>query len=403
MQLWVRRVVALLSLFVLAALAAGTASAQGVTSASITGVVTQDGGAALVGATVVVTNASTGQRFQVVSRAGGRYAIENLPPGGPYTVEVRAIGFQAGRRTGVRLELGQRYASDFALSQAVVEVQELVVQGTQDPLINRGRTGSASSVSGTAITSLPAANRNFTDLINTSPQVVAAPNGGPSIGGTNNRFNSIQIDGSVNNDLFGLGATGAPGGQNGGRPVSMDAVQEFQVLVAPFDVRQGGFTGGLVNAITKSGTNSYEGSAFLFYQSDALVSNWPHPTPEKFDLQQFGGTFGGPIVRDRAQFFVSVERQNSVTPYGGSIAGADFDNPGGTALCNTFVAELSARGASAGSCGGFDVDNPNTNVFGKVTAAAGVNGQVEFSVNYAQSNKNFFFRSANGDYQLTGG
>ena len=127
MQLWVRRVVALLSLFVLTALAAGTASAQGVTSASITGVVTQDGGAALVGATVVVTNASTGQRFQVVSRAGGRFAIENLPPGGPYTVEVRAIGFQAGRRSGVRLELGQRYASDFSLKAAVVEVQEQTV------------------------------------------------------------------------------------------------------------------------------------------------------------------------------------------------------------------------------------------------------------------------------------
>jgi outer membrane receptor protein involved in Fe transport len=407
MQLWVRRVVALASLFVLAAVAAGTASAQGVTSASITGRVAQEGGNALEGATVVVTNTSTGQRFQVVSRAGGRFALENLPPGGPYTVEVRAIGYQAGRRTGVRLELGQRYASDFSLKAAVVEVQEIVVQGAQDALINRGRTGSASTVSSTAIATLPSANRNFTDLINTSPQVVAAPGGSsPTLGGANNRFNSIQIDGSVNNDLFGLGSSGAPGGQNGGRPISMDAVQEFQVLVAPFDVRQGGFTGGLVNAITKSGTNTYEGSAFLFYQNDALVSNWPHPTPDKFDILQFGATFGGPIVRDRAHFFVSVERQTSTTPFGGSIAGVDFDTnsvTGGTDKCNRMVAAITALGGDAGSCGGFDVDNPNTNLFAKVTSSAGQNGQIEFSLNYAESNKNFFARSSTFDYQLTNG
>ena len=402
MQLWVRRVVALLSVFVLAALAAGTVSAQGVTSASITGRVTQDGGAALEGATVVVTNASTGQRFQVVSRAGGRFTIENLPPGGPYTVEVRAIGYQAGRRTGVRLELGQRYASDFSLKQAVVEVQELTVQGTADPLINRGRTGAANSVSASAIASLPAAGRNFTDLINTSPLVVAAPNGGPSIGGTNNRFNNIQVDGSVNNDLFGLGGTGAPGGQSGGRPVSIDAVQEFQVLVAPFDVRQGGFTGGLVNAITKSGTNEYRGTAFFSYQTDALVSNWPHPTPDKFDIQQFGATFGGPIVRNRAQFFASFERQNSVTPYGGSLP-STFDPTNGASYCDRFVTELTSLGVSPGSCGRFDIDNPNTNFLGKVTAAAGSNGSIEASLSYGSSSKNFFSRSSNNDYQLTGG
>ncbi len=406
MQLWVRRVVALVSLFVLATVVAGTAAAQGVTSASITGKVAQEGGQPLEGATIVVTNTTTGQKFQVVSRAGGRFGIENLPPGGPYTVEVRAIGYQAGRRTGVRLELGQRYASDFSLKAAVIEVQELVVTGQQDALINRGRTGSASSVSSTAIQHLPSANRNFTDLINTSPQVVAAPGGSaPTLGGANNRFNSIQIDGSVNNDLFGLGTSGAPGGQNGGRPISMDAVQEFQVLVAPFDVRLGGFTGGLVNAITKSGTNTNTGSAFMFYQNQGLVSNAPHPVPAKFDILQFGATFGGPIVRDRAHFFVSVERQNSTTPYGGQLVGQDFDTnsvTGGASKCARTIAALTALGVDAGSCGGFDTKNPNTNLFGKVDVATPT-GQVEFSLNYAESNKNFFSRSSTFEYFLTGG
>lgn len=402
MQLWVRRVVALASALVLALGLASTAEAQGVTSASITGRVTQDGGQPLEGATVVVTNTSTGQRFQIVSRAGGRFALENLPPGGPYTVEVRAIGFQAGRRTGVRLELGQRYASDFSLKAAVVEVQEIVVQGVSDPLINRGRTGAATTISENAVSGLPTSSRNFTDLIVTSPAVVATPNGGPSIAGSNNRFNNIQIDGSVNNDLFGLGSSGAPGGSTSGRPIPLGAVKEFQVLVAPFDVRQGGFTGGLVNAVTKSGDNQYRGEAFVYRQNTDLVSEWPHPKPAEFSLWQFGGTVSGPIVRDRVHFFGSVEKQDRSTPYGGQLV-ADFDPTNGTAYCGRFVAAIAALGQSAGDCGGFTFTNPNLNVFGKVTAQAGRTGQVEFSLNYASSESQTLSRSATFDYNLTGG
>ncbi|MBW8772915.1 MAG: carboxypeptidase regulatory-like domain-containing protein, partial [Gemmatimonadetes bacterium] len=313
-----------------------------------TGKVSQTGGGPLEGATVVVTNLSTGQRFQVVSRAEGRFNIENLPPGGPYTLEVRAIGYQAGRRTGLRLSLGERFTSDFSLAQAVVEVQELQVTGTTDPLINRGRTGAASSVSDSAISNLPSLNRNFTDLISTSPAVAAGPGGRPSIAGSNDRFNSIQIDGSVNNDLFGLGNTGAPGGQTSGRAVPLDAVKEFQVLVAPFDVRQGGFTGGLVNAITKSGDNTFTGSAFIFRQSDALVTNTPHPEPTTFSTSQFGATFSGPIVRDKAHFFGSVDRQLSTTPYSGVIVGQDFDAAQGAARCDSVATHVRALGFEPG-------------------------------------------------------
>ena len=403
MQLWVRRVVALLSLFVLAALAAGTAAAQGVTSASITGRVTQDGGAPVSGATVVVTNSATGQRFQVVTREGGRFNIENLPPGGPYTVEVRAIGFQAGRRTGVRLELGQRYAGDFALKQAVVEVQELLVQAGQDPLINRGRTGSASTISDSAIANLPLLGRNFTDLIVTSPAVVAVPNGGPSIAGANNRFNNIQLDGSANNDLFGLGSTGAPGGQTGGKAVSLDAVSEFQVLVAPFDVRQSGFTGGLVNAVTKSGTNRFEGSVYLFNQTDALVGLSPvdNSKVSEFSINQFGGSIGGPIVRDRAHFFASLELQKRTFPYGGVLL--NLSDPAVADSVQQFQDRIAALGGSAGAAGGFDFTNPNTNSIVKITAQAGPNGQVELSNNYASSENQTISRSTSGAYQLSGG
>ena len=402
MQLWVRRVVALASFAILATAVAGTAAAQGVTSASITGTVTQDGGQPLVGATVTVTNPATGQHFQVVSRAGGRYNIENLPPGGPYTVEVRAIGFQAGRRSGVLLELGQRLGSDFALKAAVVEVEEVTVRAGTDPLINRGRTGAASTITTAALATLPTANRNFTDLIASAPAVVATPNGGPSIGGANNRFNNIQIDGSANNDLFGLGSTGAPGGQTNGKAIPLGAVQEFQVLVAPFDVRQAGFTGGLVNAVTRSGSNEYHAEAFAYRQNTSLVSEWPHPAPTDFSLWQFGGSVSGPIVRDRAQFFVSLEKQDRTTPYSGLLVN-DFDAVNGATNCSRFVAAIAALGYDAGSCGAFNYTSPNFNLFSKITAQAGRNGQVELSLNYASSESQSYARSDVADYQLTGG
>src|SRR6478736_4476388 len=389
MQLWVRRVVALAFTLILTTIVAGTAAAQGGTSASVTGTITQDGGAGLEGANIVVTNTATGQRFQVATRAGGRFNIENLPPGGPYTIEVRAIGYQAGRRSGVRLELGQRYTSNFALQAAVVEVQEITVQNVTDPLINKGRTGSGSTVSAQAIQDLPSQNRNFQDLIATSPQVVSAPGARQvNIAGANGRYNSIQIDGSVNNDLFGLGSTGAPGGQNNGRPISMDAVQEFQVLVAPFDVRQGGFTGGLVNAITKSGSNTYTGSAFAFYKNEAMASHTPHPSADPFDALTFGATFGGPIIRDKVHFFVSVENQSLTTPYGGALVGVDFDTANGQSYCDRYAHVIDSLGQNAGSCGMFNTENPNFNIFGKVNVQTGANGSVELSVNYAESNQN---------------
>ncbi len=405
MQLWVRRVFALASLLVLSLAAASAVAAQGVASASMTGLVTKDGGQPLEGAMVVVTNTLTGQRFQVVTRPTGRFTLENLPPGGPYTVEVRAIGYQAGRRTGVRLDLGQRFASDFALRAAVVEVQEIFVQAGRDAIINRGRTGAAATVSDSSVANLPTLGRNFTDLITSAPGVAAGPGGRPSIAGSNNRFNNIQVDGAVNNDLFGLGSTGAPGGQTSGRAVPLDAVQEFQVLVAPFDVRQGGFVGGLVNAVTKSGTNAYRGSMFLYGQSDALVTNTPRPESGQFSTSQFGGSFAGPIIANRAHFFVSYDQQVSTTPFAGDIVGVTFDTAGGIGAtrCQGFVDEVANRGYDAGSCGGFDFKFPTLNLFGKITAQAGSTGQVEFSANYATSSDYTIVRATNRDYQLTGG
>ncbi|HEV2290680.1 MAG TPA: carboxypeptidase regulatory-like domain-containing protein, partial [Gemmatimonadales bacterium] len=383
MTTWFRRAAAWAIAATLAVLAAGPLSAQGVTSAAVSGRVTQAGGQPVEGATVIIINTSTGQRFQIQTRAGGRYSLENVPPGGPYTISARGVGFQPNNLSGVQLNLGQRFTHDFELTQAVVQVQELTINAAVDPLINKGRTGAASTISDSAIANLPTISRNFTDFVVTSPQVVATPNGGPSIGGSNNRFNNIQVDGGVNNDLFGLGASGVPGGQVSARPVPLDAVKEFQVLVSPFDVRQGGFTGGLVNAITKSGTNDFHWDAWLSLQNQGLVGNDSSGKgANTFSTTMFGGSISGPIVKNKAQFFVSADIQKKTLPYAGALLNAG-KNGDALAVADTLAARYPAL--TAGSPGTFNENNPGTNIFAKVTAQAGQNGQIEFSDNYGKT------------------
>ncbi|MGB7212232.1 MAG: carboxypeptidase regulatory-like domain-containing protein [Gemmatimonadales bacterium] len=396
-----RRAAAWAIVAVLAACSAGPLAAQGVTSAAVQGKVTQAGGTPVEGATVIIVNTSTGQRFQVQTRAGGRYTLENVAPGGPYSISARGVGFQPNTLTGVQLSLGQRFNANFELTQSVVQVQELTINAAVDPLINRGRTGAASTISDSLVASLPTLSRNFTDFIVASPQVIAAPGGSPSIAGSNNRFNNIQIDGAVNNDLFGLGSSGVPGGQNeNARPIPLDAVKQFQILVSPFDVRQGGFTGGLINAVTKSGTNEFHGDAWLQTQNEGLVgADSASNKIASFNTTRFGGSLGGPIVKDRAQFFVSADIQHSVTPYSGALlAGAN------QTLAQSFADTLqSVYHIGAGTAGTFNANNPATNLFGKVNAQVGQNSQLEISENYGKTTADNIYagRSINGNYALT--
>jgi outer membrane receptor protein involved in Fe transport len=373
-------------------------AAQGITSASVQGRVTSENRGTVENAIVALTNTSTGARQQTSTNSAGRYNFENVPPGGPYTVDVRAIGYQTASKTGVMLTLGQKYVQDFELKQQVVTLEELTVVAATNPLINSGRTGPAQIVNDTAIQRLPLLGRNFTDLLRTSPQVLS----GSSVGGQNNRFNTILIDGGVNNDLFGLSASGTPGGTAGAKSISIEALKEFQILVAPFDIRQGSFTGGLVNAITKSGSNEFHGSLYGYAQRPELVgkdtSGARLTAAQGFDIKQYGGTFGGPIIRNRLHFFGSADIQSSQTAFFGpeatepstgiSVATAEriqdiikskygFD-PGG----------VQAPGA---------LNRPDKNLFGKLTWQPGGSSQLEVSYNYVNAENEVFGRSPAGD------
>nr|WP_304188751.1 TonB-dependent receptor [Rhodothermus marinus] len=230
--------------------------AQGVTTAALTGTVTDEQGNPLPGANIVVVHEPTGTQYGTTTQIDGRYTLLNLKPGGPYTITVSFIGYQPQRETDVILPLGQTRTLNFALRETTVELETLEVVAERNSVLNSDRTGASTNLDETTIERVPTITRSLADLTRLTPQA----SGGFSLAGRNNRYNNIQIDGATLNDVFGLSATGMPGGQAGAQPISLDAIQELNVDIAPYDVRKSGFTGGAINAVTKSGTNRFSGS-----------------------------------------------------------------------------------------------------------------------------------------------
>jgi hypothetical protein len=298
----------------LALVAAGGAlafplAAQGITTAAVSGVVTDEAGQPVEAAQIQVINQSTGVRTGTLTRTNGNYYIQGLEVGGPYLVSVKRIGFQPDSLGGIRLSLGQNFRASFKLNTQAAQLEAVTVRAatsdTLSALISPSRRGVQTDISDTALRRLPTLNRNFTDFLALTPQVQVAQNGGLSGGGQNNRFNNIQIDGASETDAFGLGTTGQPGGQARGRSISLEAVKEYQVLLSPFDVRQGNFTGALINAVTKSGTNELHGSAFYYFRNQNLAADVPLIRTSEFEQKQYGFSLGGPIVKDKIHFLVA--------------------------------------------------------------------------------------------------
>src|SRR5262249_1577021 len=246
----------------LCVLAARTAPAQTLTTGTLSGIVTDQQGAILPGVTVIAVHEPTGTRYETVSAGNGRFTIPNVRVGGPYTVTASLSGFKDQRELNATVSLGEEKGLDFKLPIATLsETVTVIGQST----FSETRPGTAPNVHEEVIQSLPTIARSLTDFAKTSPHFNETnTNGGESflsVAGRNNRYNNIQIDGAVNNDLFGLAASGTPGGQTGTQPVSLDALADLQLVVASYDVRQGGVSGGSINAVTRSGSNNVSGTA----------------------------------------------------------------------------------------------------------------------------------------------
>lgn len=329
-------------LFVAVVLLFSTAAmAQGVTTASISGQVTDATGEPLPGANIVAVHNPSGTKYGVATDFDGFYRISNMRTGGPYTVTISYVGFQDFTATNVMLSLGESKRINTSLSEDASVLDEIIITGQSDGVFSSGKTGAETKVSNRQVTTLPSISRNIADFARLTPQAKVTGDDVISIAGQNNRYNAIFIDGAVNNDVFGLAGNGTNGGQTGVSPISLDAIESFQISVAPFDVRQSGFAGGSINAITRSGTNSFTGSAYTFFRNQDLAGKTPvglagdgeREKLDEFSANIYGVRLGGPIIEDKLFFFVNYEREDRETPqpfnidsYRGDATASDLDD-----------------------------------------------------------------------------
>jgi hypothetical protein len=295
--------------------APAVAVAQGVTTAAINGRVTAANGDPLPGANIVALHVPSGSVYGVSSRPDGYYTLPNLRVGGPYTVSATLVGYQKESRTNITLRLSETVDMNFVLKEEAVQAGEVVVVGQRADVFNASHIGASTNVGRDQIDRLPTLSRNFQDYYKVSPYITSEK--GNALG-RNSKYNNIQIDGTNFNDLFGLGSTGAPAGQSTVTPISLDAIEEFQIVVSPYDVRQAGFTGAGINAITRSGTNDYRGSAFYYGRNEGLAGKSPDTLKTKlagFTDYQLGGRVGGPIVENQLFFFANAELTRFTQPF----------------------------------------------------------------------------------------
>ena len=313
---------------------------QGATTAAMSGVITDGKGEGLPGATVIAIHTPTNTQYVSPTNSDGRFNIQNMRVGGPYTVRVTFVGYKDLVREGLSLSLGQNLRFDQKLSDSSTELAEVTVSGRQDPVMNAGRTGAATTVQREQIERLPTLSRSFADFTRLTPQA----GGGGGFGGRSGSFNNVTIDGAVFNNAFGL--SGTVGGQAGAQPISIDAVEQIQVSLAPYDVRQGSFTGAGINAVTRSGSNKTTGSVYFFNRNQRelflgrKVGDQEVAVPD-FRLQNYGVRVGGPIIKDKLFFFVSGERERRTDPPSGNFVASNGDRPAnGTSVSQASESQL---------------------------------------------------------------
>ena len=307
------KVLRLIFTFMLVLTAAGV-NAQ-VTTSAISGKVTDEQNETVIGATIVAVHEPSGTQYGAITNVDGRYTIQGMRTGGPYKLTVSYVGYQSAVFTGIMLELGNTYTQNVKLHPSSELLDEVVVVADA-----KTQSGAATNFSANSIENTPTVDRNIYDIVKNSPLAMTSKNGGITFVGSNNRYNSFQIDGTVANDVFGLSAGGTNGAQTGANPISMDAIQEIQVVVAPYDVRQSGFTGGGINAITKQGTNETHGSAYTYFNNQNMYGKYSavrgyekSPMSQQFD-RTYGGTLGGAIIKNKLFYFVSAEGKKNSYP-----------------------------------------------------------------------------------------
>ena len=360
-----------------------------VTTSALSVKVTDDSNESLIGATVTAVHMPSGTKYNATSNLDGYAYMQGMRTGGPYSVEVSYIGYQTRTVEGVVLELGNTYNLDVHMSTAASLLSEVVVLGNGSKFSNE-KMGATTNISSSQITSLPTVTRSITDITKLSPY----GGNGMSFVGTDGRTANFTVDGANFNNNFGL-SENLPGG---GNPISIEAIEEMQVVISPFDVRQTNFIGGGVNAITKSGTNTFKGSAYFYHRNenmrgDAVERTQIGQAREKFQVNNFGFTLGGPIVKDKLFFFVNGEMTKQPTIANAWVASSNGVGNAERYISRTSLADLKTvsdfvrnkYGYDTGSYTSFPADENNYKLLARIDWNINNNHHLALRYNYTKN------------------
>ena len=362
-----------------------------VTTSGINGIVTANN-EEVIGATITAKHVPSGAIYRAVTNVNGRYTITGMRSGGPYEVEVSYIGYQTKKFTEIQLALGQNTVIDVTLSEGSEMLQEVEIVAAARNTMRSDRSGAVTNLNGAQMAAVPTIGRSMTDIMKMTPQSSSAS--GMAIGGGNYRQSSVTVDGAAFNNAFGLGSSPLPGG---GTPISLDALDQMTISITPYDVRQSGFTGGGVNAVTKSGTNEFKGSVYTYLTSTSLKGSRVGSTSLPVDdghTNTYGATFGGPIIKDKLFFFVNGEYEDNVVT--GPTARANSDGrtkdfaPTNRRPALEELESLSSYlgktyGLTTGPWQGYNVETPAYRILARVDW--NINENHKFNVRFTKSNR----------------
>lgn len=372
-----------------------SASAQ-VTTSTLSGVVTDETSQAMIGATITAVHQPSGTKYHAVTNIDGRYTIQGMRPGGPYRVEATYVGYQPRVAEGVNLQLAETSRLDFDMDVNASTLGEVVVQGVGSKFQTE-KTGAATNITNEQITEMPNVSRSLTALTRLSPY----GGNGMTFSGVDGRTANFTVDGANFNNNFGL-SDNLPGG---GNPISIEAIQEMQVVISPYDVRQTNFIGGGVNAITKSGTNTFKGNAYIYHRNenmrgDAVDRVQIGQAREKMQVTTYGLSLGGPIIKDKLFFFVNGEITKQPTIVNTWVASKDGVAEPDRYISRTSLADLeyvkdfvyNKYGYDTGSYTDFPADESNKKLL--VRLDWNVNDMHHLSLRYNYT-KNLYWQNPN--------
>ena len=362
---------------------------QGVTTSSITGQISDESGGPLPGANIIAVHEPSGTEYGITTNEDGRYTIPNMRVGGPYKITISYIGNETQNIGGIYLKLGEPYKLDAKMKQGGVELAEVVIADVKDKLMNSQVTGTVTNVSSRQIMSLPSITRSMNDMTRLTPQATSTSQG--AIGGGNYRQNYVTVDGSDFNNTFGIGGNLPANGS----PISLDAIEEISVNITPYDIRQANFIGSSINAVTRSGTNNFSGSAYYFFrnqnQQGTRVANNVELVRAPLDISTFGLRIGGPIIKNKLFFFANFETGKEIRP--GQLQKAattaepfgsspNVSRPLATDL-DTYRTFLKTQyGYDPGPYEGYDNESENTRMVGRIDW--NINRNHRLNIRYSQ-------------------